>query len=349
MSSFDISKYKVIKVEDIPEDLIPLLPSPHLNNLISSPADERDFKIGNVKTTLTPPEDLPVSMDLSKFLMPIRNQGKASSCVAFATCSAREFHAVKLQKVGYYLSPQFIYDLRSNSEAGVVFREMLDIIIKYGVCPDKTYPPRDDDEKNTVSQIAFKQATAFRTSSYWRVNTVEECMMALYEHGPCVFSVPAFENALRKDYLRFWKPFDEIELDVRVAMGHVMCIVGYDKTLNAFIVRNSYGETWGKNGGYTVLPFEDWQYITECWCIVPYLPAAPDPLAEIQIDVSTKLKIDTKTLLYIVAVIIFVIIIISIIGYLMSRQNAYDNHPVFPAMPAVPSIQPSISSIHPLQ
>ena len=40
--------------------------------------------------------------------------------------------------------------------------------------------------------------------------------------------------------------------------GHAVCIAGYDAARKVFIVRNSYGDQWGK-AGYFEMPFK---YVT---------------------------------------------------------------------------------------
>jgi C1A family cysteine protease len=44
------------------------------------------------------------------------------------------------------------------------------------------------------------------------------------------------------------------EGDERTLGGHAMCVVGYDNPKRLFIVRNSWGPSWGKNG-YGTMPY----------------------------------------------------------------------------------------------
>ena len=44
-----------------------------------------------------------------------------------------------------------------------------------------------------------------------------------------------------------------------------MTIIGYNKS--GFIIRNSWGTAWGKNG-YCIFPYSDWyNYMDEVWCV----------------------------------------------------------------------------------
>lgn len=44
------------------------------------------------------------------------------------------------------------------------------------------------------------------------------------------------------------------KLDERMVGGHAVCAVGYDDTKKYFIIRNSWGDTWGDKG-YFYMPY----------------------------------------------------------------------------------------------
>ena len=47
--------------------------------------------------------------------------------------------------------------------------------------------------------------------------------------------------------------------------GHAIAIVGYTK--DGFIIRNSWGESYG-NKGYSLLPYSDFNKFFEIWTLV---------------------------------------------------------------------------------
>ena len=54
--------------------------------------------------------------------------------------------------------------------------------------------------------------------------------------------------------------------------SHAMCIVGYSIPNFHFIVKNSYGNSWGDQG-YCTMPFEYFnKYVYESWCFDIQLP-----------------------------------------------------------------------------
>jgi hypothetical protein len=235
----------------------------------------KDFKAARVMKTMTPKKDIPNVFDMSSTLLPPRDQGSQGSCVGFSAAAMREFHATKNQGIKYHLSPQFLYDYRPDEDAGyAVPRKVLGTLKDIGVAPDQDAPIRPGDGKETPSDIAVRRASAFKIASYWSVSTVEECKVFLFEHGPCIFSTPVWKKPYNSGSLEFYLSAEGGNGDELLGF-HMMTFVGY--TEDAFIVRNSWGAKWNGNGHF-LIKFDHWESVRECWCVVPLLPAMPDPL-----------------------------------------------------------------------
>jgi len=58
---------------------------------------------------------------------------------------------------------------------------------------------------------------------------------------------------------KFWR---QMNSNQQLDGGHAVAIVGWDK--NGFIIRNSWGTDWGRNG-YSYYPYEDWGMHWEIW------------------------------------------------------------------------------------
>ena len=57
--------------------------------------------------------------------------------------------------------------------------------------------------------------------------------------------------------------------DENVAGGHAVCAVGFDDNKQAFIVRNSWGTSWGANG-YFYMPYafiSNEEYASDFWVV----------------------------------------------------------------------------------
>jgi C1A family cysteine protease len=197
------------------------------------------------------------TVDLRPQLLPIRNQLSVCSCVSFSTSCMREFEA----KSNNYLSPAFIYHLRSNSPQDcMTIQNALDILSSSGVCYDNTYSYSNISSTGAIPQNAINEATKFRIQSYARINDVASLKNALQKYGPCPIAFPVYNHS---DQMWIQNPGDTF------IGGHCMLVVGYDA--NSFIIRNSWGTNWG-NQGYTNFPFNQWGIQWEVWTCTSYPP-----------------------------------------------------------------------------
>ena len=75
-------------------------------------------------------------------------------------------------------------------------------------------------------------------------------------NGPCVGGLPVFNS--KSDEFWIKNPYTDFE------GGHAISIVGYND--DGFIIRNSWGKSYGENG-YYVINMSDFKYFTEIWTI----------------------------------------------------------------------------------
>lgn len=180
---------------------------------------------------------IPDKYDYSPYMSPIVTQ-VGNTCVCNSTISLLDW---KLNmKNGIYnfngFNPNEIYNIRSNKEQdnGMTFKEALDYAHNHGVKYTKGNC-KIGDYAMVCSEIGLKYA--------------------LIENGPCLFAVPVYNT----DYEDFWVPRGEM------VGGHAMAFVGYNT--DGFILRNSWGKQYGKDG-YYVMPYSDFNKIWEIWTIL---------------------------------------------------------------------------------
>jgi GNAT superfamily N-acetyltransferase len=121
----------------------------------------------------------------------------------------------------------------------------------------KNWPPKEPVQ---IDQAA----KACRMGAYQRVRTIDDCKRAIAQKRPVMVS---FEIALAD-----WRsaPNGHIPMPdsrTRLAASHSVQIVGYDDTRENFVVRNSWGTTWGDQGyGYLPYPYFD-PHLLEAWAV----------------------------------------------------------------------------------
>lgn len=223
--------------------------------------DPRDHKFTDIVDMLTPMEALPPDLDLrtSGLLGEVREQGAQGSCVAQAAAGAMEYFF----GASAPLSAQCVYDQRAGAAARMSPRDALGVLLAAGIPLAAEASQRSDDTRQPPDAAVVRSAATRRLAGYWRVQTVDECRLALYEMGPVLFAVSRYEHAMAPE--RFWMPGTS---DAAPAGGHAMLFVGYDDARRAFLVRNSWGAAWNGDG-HALMPYTDFGAVREAWAMVP--------------------------------------------------------------------------------
>ena len=200
----------------------------------------------------------PATLSLINDLMPVRDQGSSSTCVAQATACVAEYHARKAMNFRNFCSPQFIYNNRSNNNVdnGMFIGNALDILTKLGTCRETTFSFGSSNMPPDMPAPAVKEALDFRISSYAAIprltvpnnESITDLKLALQNNGPAIISFIVYDTNSSTPW---------IPVSGTTGEGHAMAVVGYDST--GFILRNSWGSSWNGNG-YTNYPYTD--YVT---------------------------------------------------------------------------------------
>lgn len=235
----------------------------YILNIIPSPNDVRDLLAGNVYVN---DYVFPDVVDYRPILQPIRDQGEQGTCAAqTASCMKewQEFHDFQFNE---YMSPQFIYNNRSNQESeGMFGRDVMKILHKIGSIPESKYPYDFIQKPNEISSGLFLAASSHKIKGYAKINSIEEFKKALIKNGPCYFAVPVYNYS---DTM--WKPNN----NEKKIGGHAMTCVGYNP--EGFIIRNSWGKDWGDNG-YTIFPYQDFSIAFDIWTTIDEQSYKPSP------------------------------------------------------------------------
>lgn len=233
---------------------------------IVSPQDDRDY----LAEAIFPPSDsdvVPDTLDLRPKLPAIRNQGKYGTCAAQTAACIKEYQENVDVGIKTHMSPQFVYNLRSNyPQSGMYGRDVMAILLKNGCCLESTYAYETQHVAAQIPVKAKDEAIKYKIQSYAQVNTVDALKVALYKNGPCYISLPCYNYGGS-----FWKPANSTEKQIG---GHAVTVVGYDK--KGFILRNSWGDKW-VDKGYTMYPYGDFGMHFEIWTTIDDKSPVPLP------------------------------------------------------------------------
>ena len=217
--------------------------------------DQRDlvYKVDRITA-------LPKAVDLRANCPPVYDQGELGSCTANAIGGAVEYDFIRQKHAVYVPSRLFIYyneramEGTLNSDAGAQIRDGIKSVSKQGVCNETLW--KYDIAKFTVKPPAkcYKLALKDIVLKYERLTSVNSYKNALAKGYPFVFGMTVYESfesdSVAKNGLVPMPSKKE-----KIMGGHAVMAVGYNDDTQCFIVRNSWGDSWGDKG-YFYLPYK---------------------------------------------------------------------------------------------
>ncbi|MDD5168492.1 MAG: C1 family peptidase [Syntrophales bacterium] len=216
--------------------------------------DQRDYLLSAVMKV---PAKLPPSVDLSPLCSKVEDQGQLGSCTANALAGALEFLEMKDRVPFQDFSRLFIYyneralEHTITSDSGAMIRDGIKTLAKQGACSEMNWPYVESKFKAKPVAKCYKDALNHQITSYHRILTLDEMRSCLAEGFPFVFGFTVYESfesqqVAKSGVVSMPKPKE------RALGGHAVVGVGYNDAKQIFIVRNSWGEGWGKKGYFTM-------------------------------------------------------------------------------------------------
>lgn len=236
--------------------------------------DSADYKFEDLAPKLALTEGTFAGVDLRKWCSPIENQSYLSSCVGNAVVGALELLQIKNGVPFNDLSRLFVYynsrmmHKEQDQDAGTYIRLAMGTLSSLGACSESKWPYDPSTVFTRPTWGSYREAYANKIQNYYRIGgtgqqRVDMIKRALEAGNPVVFGVmvdDAFMNTPKDGVVAMPKS------PRTAAGGHAMLIVGYDNTTSTFIVRNSWGTSWGDKG-YCYMPYDyiDSAYGDDFW------------------------------------------------------------------------------------
>jgi C1A family cysteine protease len=234
------------------------------------------------------PLTLASSVDLRAWCSPIEDQGQLGSCTANAGVGMLEYYQRRAFGIHLDASRLFLYKVTRNllkwtGDTGAYLRTTMKAMAGFGVCPEEYWPysdaktganggPNDPFEKEP-SGFNYQFASNYKSTTYYRLDPVGATPTTILNNIktyaaaglPSMFGFTVYSSISLASTNGGKIPYPKVGDTVRG--GHAVMIVGYDdtmviqngvggpKTTGAFLIRNSWGTSWG-NSGYGYLPYE---------------------------------------------------------------------------------------------
>ena len=216
--------------------------------------DQRDYVY-----TMSHITTLPTKIDLRPLCPPVYDQGQLGSCTGNAIAGSIEYEQIKKKILKPFVpSRLFIYynerviENAVNQDSGAMIRDGMKAVSTQGACNETTWPYIISKFKTKPNATAFKEGLKYEAKVYSRVtqdlNSLKQCLASgdPFVFGFTVYS--SFESAtVTKTGIVPMPASNESVLG-----GHAVLCVGYDDSIQRFIVRNSWGPTWGMKGYFTM-------------------------------------------------------------------------------------------------
>src|SRR5665213_2163194 len=219
--------------------------------------DHRDKKL-----SLAGPVVLPPLVDLRTdcFEPSIYNQGQLGSCTANAIGALFEAELKKQGLTDFMPSRLFIYynervmEGDPSVDGGAEIRDGMKSLATQGVCPETNWPYIENLFAKEPPALCYASGLLNKATSYLAVNqdifSLKSCLALGYRFTFGITVYDSFESGAVASSGMVPIPGQ----DESVLGGHAIACVGYDDSKQCFIMRNSWGTTWGL-AGYFYLPY----------------------------------------------------------------------------------------------
>ena len=236
----------------------PSKPKPSFNipkyHWVPDKPDARDYAYQVTNTTTQPN-----TVDLRQYCTLIEDQGQLGSCTGNAIAGAIELLDKRTNKQRD-VSRLFIYYYERylegtvNYDAGAYIRDGIRACYTYGAPLESLWPYDVRKFRTQPSTASIADAARRKVTLYQRAADHAACLDALANGYPVIigFSVySSFESYAVAATGNM--PYPNVNTEELLG-GHAVLLVGYDKSRQVYIVRNSWGAGWGDRG-YFYMPF----------------------------------------------------------------------------------------------
>jgi len=202
--------------------------------------------------------ELPPSVDLRPFCPPPYDQGQLGSCTANAIAGAIQFDEEKEFELDASApSRLFIYynerliEGDTSTDGGAQIRDGIKSVASQGYVPESLWS-YDNVFSLRPPQSVYSEAAKHTIKSYSSVEQDTYLLKACLAEGyPFVFGFSVFD-AFESDEVAKTGIVPMPGANDAPIGGHAVLCVGYDDSKQVFIVRNSWGDSWGQAGYFTI-------------------------------------------------------------------------------------------------
>ena len=227
---------------------------------------------------------LPAVVDHSDGIPPVGNQGSQGSCASWASVYYYKSYQEGVERgwgltsTDHQFSPAYVYNqiVNGNCDRGSTFPENFNILVTQGADPLSVFPYNQYDCSTQPTDEQKSIAYPYRAESYGRLDVSDIDALKTYLASGDIFvvAIPVYTDF-------YYVPDDpDYVYDYKWGTyqgGHGMAVVGYNDSLQAFKVVNSWGTSWGYDGfvniSYNFFRTRAW----EAWAMTDHVESTSPP------------------------------------------------------------------------
>jgi len=216
--------------------------------------DQRDLVFAAARAATVPP-----AVDLRPGCPPVYDQGQLGSCTANAIAAAIQYEQIR-QKEPKPFAPSrlFIYynervmEHTVGQDAGAQIRDGIKSVNHVGACPETDWPYVIANFAQKPPARAFKDAPLGKAVTYQRVvQTLDQMRGCLAAGSPIVLGISVYES-FESQQVAASGVVPMPATSEKLLGGHAILAVGYNDAEQRFVMRNSWGTSWGMQGYFTI-------------------------------------------------------------------------------------------------
>lgn len=218
---------------------------------------------------------LPVSVDLRHGMPPVYSQGDLGSCTGQAIGADCHYQMVRQGGNVWQPSALFIYynermiEGSIMQDSGAELRDGMKAINRWGICSEAKWAYDISKFRVKPPRTAYSEASKHKIFDYARIGqSLIQFKSVLAAGDPFVFGFSVYES-FEGDTVAKTGMMPMPSMRENMLGGHAVLAVGYEDSRNAFIIRNSWGSSWGDNG-YFYMPYEfivDDDFAADFWTV----------------------------------------------------------------------------------
>lgn len=221
---------------------------------------------------------LPPVINLSGKILQVYDQGSLGSCTANSLCGAfmNEDPTFSPSRIFLYYNERFL-DNNVGSDDGSTLSQGVKALIKFGVSSETLCPYKIETFAEKPNDSAYKEALDHQVLTADHVdqtmNSMKSCLVLGFPIALGIEIYQSFESAKTTKTGLVPMP----KKNEKFLGNHAVLCVGYDDTKQVWIMRNSWGATWGDHGNF-YLPYKyltDKKLATDMWKITKVETVVP--------------------------------------------------------------------------